>query len=221
MKPIFISPDPGSIPVEAEQIMQLPDMAGREGDPYTLALIGELIAKCRELCSPQAAFLPLELPVRGFTMGRILDKMLRGSEYYVFFIATAGPGPEQLARHLMNAGSYLEGFLVDLIATQLAEGVAIKVHEAIGKYAATLGKKTTNRYSPGYCSWDVAEQHLLFSLFDGHTCGVKLSESALMIPVKSVSGVVGMGREVIFNEYTCEICNQKNCIYRKIRVARH
>ncbi|MCK7538940.1 MAG: hypothetical protein MZV63_52410 [Marinilabiliales bacterium] len=46
----------------------------------------------------------------------------------------------------------------------------------------------TNRFSPGYCGWDVAEQHKLFSFFKDNFCGITLTESALMNPVKSVSG---------------------------------
>ena len=77
------------------------------------------------------------------------------------------------------------------------------------------GKKITNRYSPGYCGWDVAEQHKLFQLIPDNFCGVRLNESSLMNPEKSVSGIIGIGENVKYNPYTCRICDMKDCIYRK------
>ena len=81
------------------------------------------------------------------------------------------------------------------------------------------GIKITNRYSPGYCGWSLSEQRKLFALFpDGH-CGIKLSDSCLMEPIKSVSGVIGFGVNVRQHIYDCQICELENCYYRKIRMA--
>jgi hypothetical protein len=63
----------------------------------------------------------------------------------------------------------------------------------------------------------MAEQNKLFSFLPEGFCGVTLSESALMIPLKSISGVIGIGKEVMFNQYSCSDCNDANCIYRKIK----
>jgi hypothetical protein len=79
------------------------------------------------------------------------------------------------------------------------------------------GKKITNRYSPGYCGWDVTEQHKLFQLMPENYCGIKLTPSALMDPVKSISGIIGIGENVKNNPYTCRLCNQNDCVYRGIR----
>jgi hypothetical protein len=76
------------------------------------------------------------------------------------------------------------------------------------------GMKITNRYSPGYCGWNVSEQHKLFSLLEDNYCGISLNESALMQPIKSVSGIIGIGEKVRFNKYTCNLCDQQNCLYR-------
>jgi cobalamin-dependent methionine synthase I len=126
-----------------------------------------------------------------------------------------GPEPEKLARELLDRGDYLEAYITDLSASALVDSVAACVHEDIRREADRQGNKVTNRYSPGYCSWDVAEQQKLFSLFPENTCGISLSESSLMSPVKSISGIIGTGPRVKFNEYTCEICPMKTCTFRK------
>ena len=69
--------------------------------------------------------------------------------------------------------------------------------------------------SPGYCGWHVSEQQLLFPLFEGQTCGVRLTDSSLMVPIKSVSGIIGLGKEVRRLDYTCGLCDFKQCYKRR------
>ena len=158
-----------------------------------------------------------EIEVEGlrFRTGKIIRKMLQGAALYAFFIATAGKGPEMLSRKLMEEGNYLEGFIVDLIASFLVDAVADQLHMLIRTEASSLGMKVTNRYSPGYCSWDVSEQQKLFSLFTRNNCGISLSPSSLMSPIKSVSGLIGIGDSVRYREYICDICSMKECQFRK------
>ena len=141
--------------------------------------------------------------------------MLAGSESYVFLIATAGPGPETMARELLENGEFLEGYITDLVASALVESVANHLQDHIRQLAGQSGLKITNRYSPGYCKWDVSEQQNLFKLFPENCCGITLSQSSLMSPIKSISAVLGMGSSVAYQEYTCEICSMKKCLYRK------
>jgi hypothetical protein len=94
--------------------------------------------------------------------------------------------------------------------------VANQIHQHIKNIAGVSGMKITNRYSPGYCSWNVSEQKKLFSLLPEGCCGITLSASSLMSPIKSISGIIGMGRSVEFKEYVCEICSMKDCIFRQI-----
>jgi len=98
----------------------------------------------------------------------------------------------------------------------LAEEAAGLVHERIRSMTGQEGIPCSNRYSPGYCGWKVDEQQILFRLFPEHPLGVTLSDSSLMIPVKSVSGVVASGREVEYHDYSCEGCTMKYCPYRKV-----
>ena len=143
--------------------------------------------------------------------------MLRNSEYYAFFLVTAGPEPEILARAMLNEGNYLEGYIMDLVASAMVDLAADQVEEQVKNLAEQQGKVITNRYSPGYCSWNVEEQHKLFSLFPELCCGISLSESSLMNPIKSISGIIGVGADVKYSDYTCEICPMQNCQFRKVR----
>jgi len=197
-------------------------------DAYSKTLVDQCIQQCREQSSPKAAYVHVEAAKTAsteqiaaggllFQCGKIVHKMLKQSESYAAFIVTAGPGPEQLARELLEKGEYLEGYIIDLVASALVDSVADAVHEKIREDAGSRNLKVSNRYSPGYCSWDVAEQQKLFSLFPANCCGITLSESSLMTPVKSISGLIGIGSEVKFNDYTCEICTMKDCAFQPAR----
>jgi hypothetical protein len=78
----------------------------------------------------------------------------------------------------------------------------------------------TNRYSPGYCGWKVAEQQKLFKMFPADFCNISLTESMMMDPVKSISGIIGVGKDVIYNPYTCNLCNSSNCLYKNLKSSK-
>jgi hypothetical protein len=214
--------------VNPKNILGLLGSHGGPADAHASDRIDYYIHVCMEIMSPSAGYVLVtaehpesaeEIAIDGvhFQSGKIVSSMLKHSEIYAFFLVTAGPGPEKLARDLLEKGEYLDGYITDLVASALADAVADCVHEEIRKEADSLGMKMTNRYSPGYCSWDVAEQQKLFSLFPENSCGISLSESSLMSPVKSISGIVGMGPRVKFNAYTCKICPMKDCLFSKER----
>ena len=223
-----VSIDKTGIRIDPRELLKI--LGEQQGviDEHTGTLVDQYIGEILQNSSPSGAYILVEalesssteyisIPGITFNSGRIIHKMLRHSVYYALFIVTAGPGPENLARSLMSEGNYLEGYIADLVASALVDSAADQVQEQVRKLAGKQGLKITNRYSPGYCSWSVAEQQKLFSLFPGGCCGISLSESSLMSPVKSISGIIGVGSDVAFRDYTCEICSMKNCHFRKVR----
>ena len=108
-------------------------------------------------------------------------------------------------------------FIADSLGSVIAEKCADQMETALQESIDKLGWHHTNRFSPGYCGWHVSQQQLLFPLFDGHTCGVRLTDSSLMLPIKSVSGIIGLGKEVRRLDYTCGLCNFEKCYKRKAR----
>ena len=62
--------------------------------------------------------------------------------------------------------------------------------------------------------WPITQQRLLFDAMDGldRQIGVKLTDSFLMVPVKSISGI----RFPSKNRFeSCQLCPRKNCIGRR------
>jgi hypothetical protein len=149
-----------------------------------------------------------------FNVKPIIFRQVKEADGAALFICTAGPLIGEMSRRYMQEGDLLKGYVYDVIGSEIVENAADRMQEDLRDTAATAGKLITNRFSPGYCGWDVAEQHNLFSFFRDNFCGITLTESALMNPVKSVSGLIGIGANVRYAPYQCKMCDDKNCIYR-------
>jgi cobalamin-dependent methionine synthase I len=54
-----------------------------------------------------------------------------------------------------------------------------------------MGLQPTKRYAPGYGDWELSSQTALLSLVDAGRIGIRLTGDFLMIPAKSISGVIG------------------------------
>ena len=159
-------------------------------------------------------FVTRELPA--FDIGSIIQRQLRGAEAYALFVATAGREYEAFQQELKAEGDMVRVFIADALGSVIAEKTADQMEAALQASIEKLGWRHTNRFSPGYCGWHVSQQQLLFPLFEGHTCDVTLTESSLMVPIKSVSGIIGLGASVRHLDYTCGLCDFKQC-YKRIK----
>lgn len=151
---------------------------------------------------------------REFEIGKTLVRELQNSTSMVIFICTAGEGISRRSSELLKGDNPVLGYVYDMLGSMIVEAATDLLQEEIKQSAAKNGLAITNRYSPGYCKWSVADQHKLFSFFPSGCCGINLTDSALMSPVKSVSGIIGVGEDVMFRDYTCDLCNMTDCFHR-------
>lgn len=148
-----------------------------------------------------------------FTVGKILSPLLAGSEQFALFAATAGEGFHNYQRRLAEEGDMVRCFIADVIGTCLVEAVGDYMGQLLRRMIVPL--RHTNRFSPGYCGWKLTEQRPLFALLKGNPCGIRLSDVCLMIPEKSISGIIGIGRKVNEKAYGCRYCDLDTCYKRK------
>ena len=152
-----------------------------------------------------------------FNVKKIVYGQIKKSDSVALFLATAGEEIGIRSREAMKDGDILTGYIYDVVGSEIVETAADIMQNKLKEVIVSGGKKITNRYSPGYCGWDVAEQHKLFRLMPDNFCKIRLTPSALMDPVKSISGFIGIGEHIRYNPYTCRLCDMKDCIYRKVR----
>lgn len=152
-----------------------------------------------------------------FHVGKNISVYLQKAEKLALLLCTAGPGIEKRSHQLMREGHYPEGFIMDTIGSVVADAAMDKIYENLAHDMKILGLNVSNRYSPGYCLWDVSEQQKLFSFFPEKFAGITLSDSSLMNPIKSVSGIAGIGTKIKYRGYACDDCTRTDCVYRNLK----
>ena len=145
-----------------------------------------------------------------FTPEGIICSYLQGMTHALLFIGSAGWEFDRAKEALKAKDDIVADFIADSIGSVLAEMTVARIEQDY------VGKETISMpYSPGYCNWDIREQHILFSLFPERPCGIILSESSLMTPEKSVSGFFALGETLQRQPYHCQICKNKKCFKRR------
>ena len=117
----------------------------------------------------------------------------------------------------MNGGDLLAGFVLDAIGSAAADLASDALADHVLWNEATPDEATTPPFSPGYCGLSLEAQKPVFSIVDAGAIGVRLNASLMMQPVKSVSGLLGIGdREAVTDHgVPCQWCDMTDCKMRR------
>ena len=148
--------------------------------------------------------------------GTQIKGYMKGAGYLALFTCTAGERFSDLVGRYNEKGDYLEAFVADAIGSITVEKAMDKIQAQLELEMQNEGMQTSNRYSPGYCDWPVSGQRELFDQMGEIPIAISLTDSCLMLPIKSVSGIIGVGAHIRKRPYACQICKNKNCSYRKL-----
>ena len=156
----------------------------------------------------------LELNNISFHLDKIIAKQLTKCTSIAFIVVTLGKKYDDWINQYFKRGDPFQGYIADTIGSEMVENAADYIESLVENETKKINLNSTNRYSPGYCGWNVSEQHKFFSLLPQKFCGIELSDSALMNPVKSVSAIIGIGKDCEKKDYQCSLCSMENCYKR-------
>jgi hypothetical protein len=142
---------------------------------------------------------------------RVLRKHFDKVERVFPYVVTLGSGVEALEK---ASGDAVEKYYLDLIGNAAVVKAREHLKDTLGK---RYGLEGLSYLGPGQLKdWPLEEQKPLFSLLGDveSAVGVGLSESLLMIPRKSLSGIY-FPTEIPF--MACQLCARENCPSRKAR----
>ena len=225
----FYSLRAGDYRLEVNYLAGIMGYDGKEPDP-----VSHLVSECLEevagleVRSEYRLFRDAGIDFKGgrirvageeFRTGRIIASQLKRVKSVAIMLATAGDEITLLSRSYSSSGDPLKAYIMDVIGSELTEAAADRLHRQLQSRMNEEGAGVTNRFSPGYCGWQVEEQQLIFRIFDNNRCRITLNESFLMSPVKSVSGIIGIGEGARIMPYSCNRCESSECIYRGRRVS--
>ncbi len=148
-----------------------------------------------------------------------LSKTMKQCGEIICFIATLGNGIGNEIKGLMDENRLSEAYVLDAMGSVSVENMVERFHKReSAKYKGEM-KAITLPFSPGYCDWSLRDQKKLFNLFNSNQLNVKLTESCLMKPRKSISGVFGVTPPHLpvpsHPTNPCMECNKHDCIARR------
>ncbi|MBF0224371.1 MAG: hypothetical protein HQK76_02855 [Desulfobacterales bacterium] len=137
----------------------------------------------------------------------------------VGFIATIGSAIDDEISNLAATKQSADAFILDIISSLSIENMVETFWHQMNSIYKNQEQAISIRFSPGYCDWPIEEQANLFRFFDIEKPFVKLNNSFLMSPQKSISGVFGISNIQNANrvsEYNpCNECKKINCSERR------
>jgi len=142
----------------------------------------------------------------------LLSEKFKCTPEIAVYVATIGPALEKRVTEL-GPKELSKSFIIDCVGTYALR----EVSDIIQKDFQPAGGERLSRFSPGdTIYWDIKQQKVLFDFLGVEevekATGVRLNEQCVMIPRKSVSGVMGDTEEQ-FQE--CQICKRR-CEYRRV-----
>ena len=190
-----------------------------------LSLVDEYIENVKNLVSPSYSGVVREIELvqgsRVVTEGSIvfesevLARLLEQCDRAAVFALTIGGHLEEMVDQLAEEGLVVQAAVLDAIGSAAVESVTDFVQGMIGEIARGRGLYTSRRFSPGYCDWEVSQQKMVFRAVNGDSAGIRLTDGCLMLPRKSISGIIGIGPKEIENYNPCKSCDKLDCIGRR------
>ncbi|HAK47035.1 MAG TPA: hypothetical protein DCO79_14105 [Spirochaeta sp.] len=111
--------------------------------------------------------------------------------------------------------SVFDEYIVDAWKSAFIESAFFQFYQLCRAQITAEGNFTLPEFSPGYEGFPLENQRQLFDIFTENNLGLTLSPQFLMLPLKSLSGLIGITKQKPTDEYNpCEICGMQNdCTY--------
>jgi len=227
---MFITDDRVAVDIEIDK-KQVCHYIGYEDDKNLSARISSLIddyaEHAHDLINPLYSYVIKDVEwargsislIEGSVIfkSRIIAQLLERCPQVAIFLVTIGKYLEETAFQLARDGLILQATVLDAIGSDAVEKVADFAQDRIKEVAKARGLVTSRRFSPGYCDWNIGQQRMLFYALTGNTVGIRLTGECLMIPQKSISGIIGIGPSTdnVENYNPCKTCTKKDCPGRR------
>lgn len=190
---------------------------GAKCDEATEAMIDECLKEFTDCVSFKACYTLLPVSIdENISAGCLefcsesLKKNLCGCENAYLFAATAGSESQRLIAK-NSVISPLKGIVTDCIGSAAIEAFCDKFNSSFENC-----DYLRPRFSPGYGDLPIECQKDILKFLDAkNKIGLSLNDSLMMSPSKSVTAIIGIGKEK--NKCTgpgCMICRASSCPYR-------
>lgn len=216
------------IDTNRRQVLRLMGYGGKDKpSARILSLVDEYLENYQSLVEPSYSYAIREIEsvqedvttIEGSITfeSNVIARLLEKSDKVAVFALTIGNRLEEMVRHMADNRYVLQATVLDAIGSSVAENLADFVQGKIEELANSQGQFISRRFSPGYCDWGIGQQKMVFQALKGDTAGVRLTDMCLMVPQKSISGIIGIctDKSSCENFNPCITCDKHNCPGRR------
>ncbi len=212
--------------VSPEQVARYAGGKRYRMDASQAKLVHTILARAYELIEP--AFVYKVYEVAGFIEGGSV-KLHNGEMFPVptsdedacmkalaFSVCTLGGGLEKATITSLSPEDLLGSLFLDAAGVAFLEALSTRAYETLQQQAQEHHVQVGCRFGPGYGGVDLSYQERLFKLVDAPLIGVRLNESCVMSPSKSLSFVTiwTSSPKPQRSPYKCASCALTHCPYR-------
>jgi len=196
-----------------------------------LQITREEIVRGHSLFKPKGIYSSVKIKQISFSDGKVdlksgfslnfsnsIINLLRGASSLVLGLVSIGSSLENKVSEFFTQGEYPRAVTLDAVGTVAVESLSRDIRNLVCQEANEQYLKTTRYFSPGYGDWDISQQKDIFKIIPTNKIGVSLTESYMMVPQKSLSWIIGIGKNITIsskNDHSCQICQATNCQFRK------
>ena len=146
--------------------------------------------------------------------GESIAEHVRGACKVALMACTLGAISEREMRKYASLGA-ADGVMFGACASALVEAAANAVEAQVVEYAQKQGLHTNWRFSPGYGDMPLDVQPAFLQALDAtRKLGITATPTNMLVPVKSVTAVVGLFDEANGGarvRHACGVCQLKGC----------
>lgn len=177
----------------------------------------KMVTEVERIAYPRAIYREVSITERGKDYvevdglklnSRILSKNITASLAFVYVITTGS----ELEKWAEGISGILESYWAEEIQKILLNDVVNYVYELLDDF---FDAENSSELNPGSLDdWPIEEQRKIFSILADaeEKIGVRLTDSFLMLPAKSISGIKFPTKSPFNN---CQLCQRRNCPTRR------
>ncbi len=205
--------------------------SARKPRPVVVEMASSAAAEAEGLVRPRAIY--RELPIARmrsesitlqngvqFSIGRRISELWEGSRALGIALYTLGPGLEERVTALTQEGLQAQALSLDIAGTIALGLVGLQVQQMACQRLGERSEEAGPWLNPGYLDWPLTDQRLIFGILPADSIGVRLNDSCMMIPRKSVTICAGIGIKGSHTPFNrCRHCGVAKCQFRRVTVS--
>jgi hypothetical protein len=190
-------------------------------------LAREAVSLCRDAAVPRSCYAcgKLEKTSEGILLtahnivltGNDIAVNMKHASHYAIIALTLGSGVDTLIRGTSAVDMALAA-AIDAAATAIAEEEADSVQDEISRKFAIENLYCGVRFSPGYGDLPISLQSEFVKALDtSRKIGLTCTDTFTLVPLKSITAVVGLSSKDCKHGNKCDDCTEKDtCEYKNI-----